>query len=64
LDIVWEIVSKLDNLYKLLMETSSPALQLAIIVLLTLFILTGLGVYTAFGPPAKGLEDPWDAHDD
>ena len=46
------------------METSSPALQFAIIVLLTLFGLTGLGVYMAFGPPAQRLEDPWDAHDD
>ena len=46
------------------METSSPALQLAITLLVILFGLTGLGVYTAFGPPAKRLDDPWDEHDD
>ncbi len=46
------------------METSSLALQLAIIVLVVLLGLTGLGVYMAFGPAAKGLDDPWDDHDD
>ena len=46
------------------METSSPALQFAIIVLVILFSLTGLGVYTAFGTPAQRLDDPWDDHDD
>ncbi len=46
------------------METSSPALQFAIVILAVLFSLTGIGVYMAFGPPAKRLEDPWDAHDD
>ena len=26
--------------------------------------LTGFGIYTAFGPPSKGLTDPFDDHDD
>jgi len=46
------------------METSSPALSVAIGVLAVLFGLTGFGVYQAFGPPSKGLEDPFDDHDD
>ena len=46
------------------METTSPALSVAIGVLAVLFGLTGFGVYQAFGPPSKGLEDPFDDHDD
>ena len=46
------------------MQNSSPALSIAITILVVLVGLTGFGVYTAFGPPAKGLEDPWDDHDD
>ena len=46
------------------MQNSSPALSIAIAILVLLLGLTGLGVYTAFGPPARALEDPWDDHDD
>ena len=46
------------------METSSPALLLAVTLLVILFLLTGLGVYTAFGPGNTSLDDPWDEHDD
>ncbi|WP_269622328.1 photosystem II reaction center protein PsbN [Prochlorococcus marinus] len=46
------------------MQTSSPALSIAITFLVVLLGLTGFGLYTAFGPPAKALEDPWDDHDD
>ena len=46
------------------MQNSSPALSLAIVILVTLLGLTGFGVYTAFGPPARALDDPWDDHDD
>lgn len=46
------------------METSSPALSVAIGVLAVLFGLTGFGVYQAFGPPSKALDDPFDDHDD
>ncbi|WP_216913669.1 MULTISPECIES: photosystem II reaction center protein PsbN [unclassified Synechococcus] len=44
--------------------TSSPALSVALAVLAVLLALTGFGVYTAFGPPSKGLTDPFDDHDD
>ena len=46
------------------MQNSSPALSLAIAILVALLGLTGFGVYTAFGPPARALDDPWDDHDD
>ena len=46
------------------METSSPAMSVAIAVLGVLLGLTGFGVYTAFGPPSKQLSDPFDDHDD
>ena len=39
-------------------------LVVAIAVLAVLLGLTGFGVYTAFGPPSKGLTDPFDDHDD
>jgi PsbN protein len=45
-------------------STTSPALSVAIGVLVVLLALTGFGVYTAFGPPSKGLADPFDDHDD
>ena len=44
--------------------TSSPALSVALAVLAVLLALTGCGVYQAFGPPSKGLTDPFDDHDD
>jgi len=44
--------------------TSSPALSMALTVLAVLLALTGFGVYQAFGPPSKGLTDPFDDHDD
>ena len=45
-------------------STSSPALSVAIAVLVVLLGLTGFGIYTAFGPPSKQLSDPFDDHDD
>ena len=44
--------------------TLSPALGLALMVLVVLVGLTGFGLYTAFGPPAQGLSDPFDDHED
>ena len=38
------------------METSSPALSVAIGVLAVLFGLTGFGVYQAFGKTLKGFQ--------
>jgi len=49
---------------KNLMETTSPALSVAMGVLAVLFGLTGFGVYQSFGPPSRGLDDPFDDHDD
>ncbi len=45
-------------------SSPSPALSVAIAVLAVLLGLTGFGIYTAFGPPSKGLTDPFDDHDD
>ena len=44
--------------------TGSPALSVAITVLIVLLGLTGFGIYTAFGPPSKQLSDPFDDHED
>ena len=44
--------------------SGSPALNVAISVLVVLLGLTGFGIYTAFGPPSKQLSDPFDDHDD
>ena len=44
--------------------STSPALSVALAVLAVLLALTGFGVYTALGPPSKGLTDPFDDHDD
>jgi PsbN protein len=43
---------------------SSPALSVAIAVLVVLLGLTGFGIYTAFGPPSRELSDPFDDHED
>lgn len=45
-------------------SSTSPALSVAIAVLVVLLALTGFGIYTAFGPPSRGLTDPFDDHDD
>ena len=47
-----------------LMESTSPALSVSIAVLTALLGLTGFGIYTAFGPPSRQLDDPFDDHDD
>jgi len=47
-----------------LMQSISPTLSLIIALLVALFGLTGFGIYTAFGPPSKRLDDPFDEHDD
>jgi PsbN protein len=46
------------------LSETSPAISVAITVLVALLALTGFGVYTAFGPPSKQLTDPFDDHDD
>ena len=64
LDTVEALTLIRPNLSRDVMETSSPALSVAIAVLAVLLGLTGFGVYTAFGPPSKQLDDPFDDHDD
>ena len=64
LDTVGVLILIRPNLSRDVMETSSPALSVAIAVLAVLLGLTGFGVYTAFGPPSKQLDDPFDDHDD
>ena len=64
LDTVGVLTLIRPNLSRDVMETSSPALSVAIAVLAVLLGLTGFGVYTAFGPPSKKLDDPFDDHDD
>jgi len=46
------------------MESTSPALSVSIAVLTALLGLTGFGIYTAFAPPSRQLDDPFDDHDD
>ena len=46
------------------MHSLSPALSVALAFLAVLFGLTGFGIYTAFGPPSKKLDDPFDEHED
>lgn len=41
-----------------------PAIVLSISVAAILIAITGLSIYTAFGPPAKELSDPFEDHDD
>ena len=55
----WESILSRD-----VMETSSPAMSVAIGVLAVLLSLTGFGVYQAFGPPSKALDAPFDDHED
>ncbi|MFN9990769.1 MAG: photosystem II reaction center protein PsbN [Cyanobacteriota bacterium] len=46
------------------LATTSPAFSVALAVLVVLLALTGFGVYQAFGPPSKGLTDPFDDQED
>jgi PsbN protein len=41
-----------------------PATVLIISVGAVLLAVTGISVYTAFGPPAKQLSDPFEDHED
>ena len=66
--IVQELIHKsLTNLPKLMQTLSSapdPAVSIAVTILALLLALTGFGLWTAFGPKAAKLTDPWDDHDD
>jgi PsbN protein len=41
-----------------------PATVLSISVGVLLIGITGFSIYTAFGPPASELEDPFEDHED
>jgi PsbN protein len=43
------------------METATV---LSISICAMVVLVTGYGIYTSFGPPAKELRDPFDEHDD
>ncbi|MBG1261499.1 MULTISPECIES: photosystem II reaction center protein PsbN [Nostoc] len=41
-----------------------PAIVLSISVAVVVVAITGLSIYTSFGPPSKQLNDPFDDHED
>jgi PsbN protein len=41
-----------------------PAIVLSISVCAILIAITGLSIYTSFGPPSKQLSDPFEDHED
>ncbi len=41
-----------------------PAIVLSITIAAVFVAITGLSVYTAFGPPSKELGDPFEDHED
>lgn len=41
-----------------------PATVLAITIGLVVIAITGFSIYTAFGPPAAELSDPFEDHED
>ena len=47
-----------------LSSAPDPAVSVAVTILAVLLALTGFGLWTAFGPKAAKLTDPWDDHDD
>ncbi|MGB8698257.1 MAG: photosystem II reaction center protein PsbN [Thermosynechococcaceae cyanobacterium] len=46
------------------MSLSDPATVLSITIGLVFVGVTGFAVYTAFGPPAAQLDDPYEDHED
>ncbi|BAZ28258.1 photosystem II reaction center protein N [Cylindrospermum sp. NIES-4074] len=41
-----------------------PAIVLSISFGAALVAITGMAIYTAFGPPSKQLDDPFEDHED
>jgi PsbN protein len=41
-----------------------PAIVLSISVAAFLVAVTGLAIYSSFGPPSKNLSDPFEDHED
>jgi PsbN protein len=46
------------------MSLSDPATVLSISLGLVFVVVTAAAVYTAFGPPAAQLDDPYEDHED
>ncbi|NCJ06063.1 photosystem II reaction center protein PsbN [Synechococcales cyanobacterium C] len=46
------------------MEQLDPATVLSITIAVVFVAITGVSIYTAFGPPAKDLDDPFEDHED
>jgi PsbN protein len=41
-----------------------PGLVIGISVFAALVTITGMAIYTSFGPPSKELSDPFEDHED
>jgi len=41
-----------------------PGAVMGISFCVVLVAITGMAIYTSFGPPSKDLDDPFDDHDD
>jgi PsbN protein len=48
----------------IIMSLSDPATVLSISLGLVFVVVTAAAVYTAFGPPAAQLDDPYEDHED
>ena len=44
--------------------SSAPDYTVSIVTILALLLALLVGLWTAFGPKAAKLTDPWDDHDD
>lgn len=42
----------------------TPSTALIVAIAVTVLCITAFAVFTAFGPPAKELQDPFDMHED
>lgn len=45
-------------------QSLEPATTVIIAIGVALVAITGLSIYTSFGPPAKELDDPFEDHED
>jgi len=46
------------------METIEPGLIMGITFGVILIVVTGIAIYTSFGPPSAELSDPFEDHED
>jgi PsbN protein len=45
-------------------QNLEPATAIILAIGVFLVAITGLSIYTSFGPPAKELDDPFEDHED